>query len=84
MTPDMVETMADLCCYYSSMETCDVIVSEADRGGGPLAHACALRMGLPYVLAVWSTAVETTSSVDAQIGFSGVGRLFVNGLTKGM
>eukprot|EP00759_Apiculatamorpha_spiralis_P011695 PhF_6_TR18945/c0_g2_i2/m.27769 len=83
----IVEMMADLCCYYAeNMKECDVIVSEADRGGGPLAHAIAQRLRMPYILAVWSTVADTSVSVGdtVQIGFSGQGRLFVNGLTKGM
>eukprot|EP00760_Papus_ankaliazontas_P001198 PhM_4_TR10417/c0_g1_i1/m.73106 len=84
MPPSVIEIMADLCCHYCDFSQCDVIVSEADRGGGPLAHAVAQRTGLPYILVVWSTTVEQKTSVRAQIGYSGNGSLFVNGLQKGM
>lgn len=62
MTADVVEIMADLCCYYADMARCDLIVSEADRGGGPLAHAVARRLNLPYVLSPSGPPLSPTST----------------------
>jgi adenine phosphoribosyltransferase len=81
MTPDLVEDMADLLVYYGDFQNADIIVSEADRGGGPLAHAVAVRTGLPYTLANWYPK-ETVGqiSVAAKIGFSGQGYIYLNGI----
>jgi adenine/guanine phosphoribosyltransferase-like PRPP-binding protein len=79
--PSMLEDMADLIVYYGDFSRCDVIVSEADRGGGPLVHAVAVRTGLPYVLANWYPSGEGVgASSGASVGFSGEGRICVNGL----
>ena len=79
--PDLLEDMADLVVYFGNFSRCDVIVSEADRGGGPLVHAVAVRTGLPYVLANWYSSGEGVgASSGAQVGFSGEGSIIVNGL----
>lgn len=81
LDPEIVEDMADLCVYYGDFSKCDVLVSEADRGGGPLVQAVALRTDLPYVLANWSPSGEGVGAAsDAQVGFSGTGRIVVNGI----
>jgi adenine phosphoribosyltransferase len=83
MKPSLVEDMADLLVYYGDFQNADIIVSEADRGGGPLAHAVAVRTGLPYTLANWYPN-ETVGeiSVAASIGFSGQGHIYLNGLVE--
>ena len=84
LRPELVEDMADLIVYYGHFEAADVIVSEADRGGGPLAHAVAVRTGLPYVLANWyPEAIPEGIAVQTKVGFSGRGYIFLNGLVSG-
>jgi adenine/guanine phosphoribosyltransferase-like PRPP-binding protein len=81
LDPQLVEDMADLCVYYGDFSKCDVLVSEADRGGGPLIQAVAIRTNLPYVMANWYPSGEGVgASSDAQVGFSGQGRIVVNGI----
>lgn len=81
LEPQLVEDMADLCVYYGDFTKCDVLVSEADRGGGPLVQAIALRTNLPYVMANWYPSGEGVgASSEAQVGFSGQGRIVVNGI----
>lgn len=81
LDPTIVEDMADLCVYYGDFSKCDVLVSEADRGGGPLVHAVSIRTNLPYVMANWYPSGEGVgASSDAQVGFSGQGRIVVNGI----
>ncbi|CUG04128.1 Hypothetical protein, putative [Bodo saltans] len=81
LEPDLVEDMADLCVYYGDFTKCDVLVSEADRGGGPLVQAISLRTSLPYVMANWYPSGEGVgASSEAQVGFSGQGRIVVNGI----
>lgn len=81
LDPQLVEDMADLCVYFGSFNKCDVVVSEADRGGGPLVQAVSVRTKLPYVLANWYSSGEGIGANSAaQVGFSGQGRIVVNGL----
>ncbi len=83
MQPWLVEDMADLLVYYGDFEHADLIVSEADRGGGPLAHAVALRVNRPYTLANWypnETAGEI--AVRTAVGFSGQGYIYLNGVLE--
>ena len=84
MTADVVETMADLCVYFADFERCDVIVSEADRGGAPLAQAVARRTNKPFVLANWYPLGDGIGAVSkASVGFSGDGQIVVNGISPG-
>ncbi|OGD88668.1 hypothetical protein A2Z54_00345, partial [Candidatus Curtissbacteria bacterium RIFCSPHIGHO2_02_39_8] len=84
MKPQLIEDMADLLVYYGDFENANIIVSEADRGGGPLTHAVSMRTNLPYTLANWyPTEVEGSISVKASIGFSGDGVINLNGVEKG-
>jgi adenine/guanine phosphoribosyltransferase-like PRPP-binding protein len=81
LDPQLVEDMADLCVYYGNFGKCDVVVSEADRGGGPLVQAVSVRTQLPYVLANWYSSGEGVGANSAaQVGFSGQGSIVVNGL----
>ncbi len=83
--PRLVEDMADLIVNYSDfLENADIIVSEADRGGGPLTHAVAARANLPYSLANWyPKGIAGEIFVRASVGFSGEGNVFLNGLSAG-
>lgn len=84
MDPNLVEDMADLIINSGNFENVDIIISEADRGGGPLAHAIARKVKLPYVLANWySNGLKGQIKVKTKIGFSGDGYIYINGLTKG-
>ncbi|PIQ72643.1 hypothetical protein COY13_01235 [Candidatus Roizmanbacteria bacterium CG_4_10_14_0_2_um_filter_36_35] len=83
MDPQLIENMADLIVYHGDFESADLILSEADRGAGPLTHAVALRCQLPYTLANWYP-IQSVGSVKVQtaIGFSGEGYVCVFGLKK--
>jgi adenine phosphoribosyltransferase len=84
LEPQLVEDMADLLVYLGDFEEVDIIVSEADRGGGPLAHAVAVRTGLPYTLANWYPAGLTGEiEVSASPVFAGNGFIYLNGIRKG-
>jgi adenine phosphoribosyltransferase len=81
LEPQLVEDMADICVYFGDFTRADVLVSEADRGGGPLIQAVAVRTNLRYVLANWYPSGEGIGATsDAQVGFSGEGRIIVNGV----
>ena len=90
MNPQDIETMAELLVTQLLVEhrecfnQANLIVSEADRGGGPLTQAVAQRLNLPYVLANWYPN-ETPGQliVSAKVGFSGNGQLCLNGIKGG-
>ena len=87
MTPQLVEDMADCMVYlgdFGPSSPTQLIVSESDRGGGPLAVAISLRTGLPLTMANWSESAHQVGVVaDAKVGYSGQGSLYLNGVTKG-
>lgn len=84
IAPSLVEDMADLLVCRGSFRKADLIVSEADRGGGPLTHAVAVRTGLPYTLANWySAGVKGEIKVKASVAFSGTGFIYLNGVVPG-
>lgn len=84
MDPQLIEDMADLLIYYGDFTNIDLIVSEADRGGGPLTHAVARKTNIPYTLANWyPIKAEGAISVKASVGFSGDGTICVFGLRPG-
>ena len=63
----------------------NLLVSESDRGGGPLTIAVALRTGLPFTMANWkgTEVVGAAKGTVASVGYSGHGTLHVNGISKG-
>jgi adenine phosphoribosyltransferase len=62
----------------------NLIVSEADRGGGPLTQSIALKTGIPYTLANWyPTSAPEAQFVGASVGFSGQGSISVYGIEAG-
>jgi len=84
MEPSLLEDMADLLVHYGDFRNVDLIVSEADRGGGPLAHAVSMRTNIPYSLANWyPSGGPGELHVAASVGFSGCGSIFLNGVKKG-
>lgn len=84
MEPSLIEDMADLLVHYGDFNNVDLIVSEADRGGGPLAHAVSMRTNIPYTLANWyPSGGPGELHVAASVGFSGCGSIFLNGIKKG-
>ncbi len=80
--PALIEDMANLIVRKINSSDFDIVVSEADRGGGPLAHAVALKLGVPYSLANWYPlrGVKGELMVKTSIGFSGKGRIYLNGV----
>jgi len=84
MMPDLIEDMADLLVKVFDYSSADLIVSEADRGGGPLVHAVAKRLNIPYVLANWyPNGFKGQISLQTSVGFSGEGHIYLNGIKKG-
>lgn len=97
LDPMLVEDMADLAVHFGDFHRCDVLVSEADRGGGPLLQAISVRTRLPYVSASWvrilpnereHAAQQNSDMVQSQVthvGFSGQhSQLSLRGLRPGM
>lgn len=84
LEPFLIEDMADLLLSLGDFENVDLLVSEADRGGGPLTHALAKRTDIPYSLANWyPTGGHGELYVKASVGFSGSGSIYLNGVKKG-
>lgn len=84
MDPTLIEDMADLLVHYGDFKDVDLLVSEADRGGGPLTHAVSRKTNIPYTLANWyPSGTPGELQVSASIGFSGNGLIFLNGIKKG-
>jgi len=77
----LIEDMADLLIWHGNFDNIDLLVSEADRGGGPLAHAIGRKTGIPYALANWDPVeIPGAISIPAKVGFSGQGYLCLFGL----
>lgn len=84
LDPTLVEDMADCIVYVGEFQNVDILVSEGDRGGGPLILAVAARTNLPFTLASWtSSGTDVGVASDATVGYSGVGKIFLNGVKKG-
>lgn len=84
MDATLVENMADLLIFYGNWDKITKIVSEADRGGGALTQALALKTGIPYTLANWyPVPAEGSRFVAASVGFSGQGNIAINGIERG-
>lgn len=89
LQPQLVEAMADCLLYLFGgpdlfRASIDIIVSEADRGGGPLALAMANRTGVRFTLANWfSDCTDVGSATNAYVGYAGQGKIFLNGIAKG-
>lgn len=84
LDPIWIEDLADLCVYHGDFARADVVVSEADRGGGPMVQSICLRVNKPFVLANWYPSVDGAGVAShVQIGFSGQGNIVVNGLKAG-
>ena len=84
MNASLVEDMADLIIYRGNWEKINLIVSEADRGGGPLAHSIALKTGIDYTLANWyPVGAPGGQFVGTSVGFSGQGNISIYGIEPG-
>lgn len=88
ISPSLVEDMADLFIYYDpgNFEKADLLVSEADRGGGLLAQAIGSKTGIPITLANWHAVPPDDPgivTVRASVGFSGQGNIVINGIQPG-
>lgn len=64
LEPSLVEDMADLAVHAADFHRCEVLVSEGDRGGGPLLHAISLRTHQPYVIASWTMSTGTAAETQ--------------------
>lgn len=85
MDASIVEDMADLIIDSIDFKDIDIIISEADRGGGPIAHTVARKTKIPYVLANWyATEIKGAVKVKTKIGFSGEGYIYLNGIKSGL
>jgi len=84
VNPSEIGDLADLVVYQGNFINVNMIVSEADRGGGPLTQAVAERTGLPFVLANWyKQEMPGYVTATASVGFSGNGLICVGGLEPG-
>ncbi len=84
LDPTLLEDMADVLIHLVDFTDADLLVSEADRGGGPLTHAVATRVNLPFTLANWyPNGVKGQVKVKTSIGFSGTGNIYLNGIEAG-
>eukprot|EP00906_Rhabdomonas_costata_P015534 RCo022322 len=83
MSPELVEDMADSIVATSNIREADVLLSMSDRGGGPLAHACAVRLGRPYILADWHPVTGDTANVRTFKALGTTATLTVDGLEPG-
>lgn len=83
LQPSLVEDMADCMSWLGDFYNANIIVSESDRGGGPLSLAMSRRTGLPFTMANWSQSPHTVGvAAAAQVGYSGHGQLFLNGIKR--
>jgi adenine phosphoribosyltransferase len=81
----LIEDMADLLIFQGNFSSIDLLVSEADRGGGPLIQAVGRKTGIPYALANWDPVeIPGAISIPAKVGFSGQGYFCLFGLEKGL
>lgn len=86
LDPLLIEDIADLAVYFSDFSRCDILVSEGDRGGGPMIQAISVRTHLPYIIATWTlTPVNGVLSKKGHVGFSGTNsQLSLSGIEEGM
>ncbi|MFA6533234.1 MAG: phosphoribosyltransferase family protein [Patescibacteria group bacterium] len=70
-----------------SFEKADIILSEADRGGGPFAEEIGRKTGLDIALANWHKEIpeddKDTIIIKTDVGYSGEGYIVVRGIKKG-
>ncbi|MCB9438438.1 MAG: hypothetical protein H6673_15790 [Anaerolineales bacterium] len=82
--PSDIEEMADLIAHFGRFDESDIILSKADRSGGPLAHAVALRTDRPYTLArLHPGGVGWQVSSGTFMGFAENKQISVNGIKRG-
>jgi adenine/guanine phosphoribosyltransferase-like PRPP-binding protein len=85
---DVIDDMAD--CMIANiapavLSAVNIVVSIADRSGGSIAHAVALRLRVPYTLANWYPLGSPGEVLVGKCpGFSGSGVIYINGLKEGM
>lgn len=86
LDPTLIEDIADLSVYFADFSRCDILVSEGDRGGGPMVQAISVRTHLPYLIASWNlTPVSGVLSKKGHVGFSGNNsQLSLSGIEEGM
>lgn len=85
----LFEDAADLIIHSNPklFKNVDIILSEGDRGGGPLSQAVGRKTGPRVSLANWHKNIPEglpdTIIVKTQIGFSGEGSIVVSGIKSG-
>lgn len=85
----LFEDAADLIIHSNPelFKNVDIILSEGDRGGGPLAQAIGRKTGPKISLANWHKSIpeglSDTIIVETKIGFSGEGSIVVSGIRPG-
>ena len=85
----LFEDAADLIIHShpESFENADIILSEGDRGGGPLSQAIGRKTNIPVALANWHKEIPDglpdVIVVKTEVGFSGVGYIVVSGIKPG-
>lgn len=85
----LFEDAADLIIHNDPeiFKNVDIILSEGDRGGGPLAQAIGIKAGQRVSLANWHKNIPEglpdTKIVETRIGFSGEGSIVVSGIKRG-
>lgn len=87
--PTIFEDAADL-IINSNLKIfaeADIILSEGDRGGGPLAQAIGRKAGLRVALSNWHKGIPEgmpdITVVKTEVGFSGEGYIVVSGIKRG-
>ena len=82
--PEFIDDIADLIVDKVDFKDIEVLVSQADRGGGPLTFAVAKRLNIPFSLANWypresqgQILVENANST------TGPGFICINGINHG-
>jgi adenine phosphoribosyltransferase len=84
MHPKTISIIADLIIKQINPAKIDIIVSESDRGGGPIAQEVSRKLNKPFILANWYVEkINSGERVKTKIGFSGEGYIYLLGIKKG-
>lgn len=84
VSPALIEDVADLAVHFGDFGRCDVLVSDGERGSGPLIQAISVRTNLPYVITNW-TLFPNSSQTAPRGPFKGSHSLLaLRGVQSGM
>ena len=79
--PELFDELARQIVSKNNFSQTDVLVGQADRGGGPLVHAVAQKVNIPFALASWYPKETYAQILVENAGtFSGPGFICLNGL----